>query len=62
MENNNTNIMCVETVENYIIAAIGAIEEITAKTPMECKAVWDATEYLKLFQKTQGMALREAFE
>lgn len=62
MSDGNKNIVEVETIENLIMLIISHLEQITAKTPNECKAVWDAFEYIKLFQSNQAMDLRTAFE
>lgn len=58
----NENIVQVEDIENLAISIIGHLEQIRVTTPDEGKAVWDATEYLRLFQDNQIKALRDVFE
>lgn len=62
MSDGNKNIVHIESIENYAIAMKDLLGEIKAKTPTECAAVWEATEFLKMYQANQIKALRDEFE
>ena len=62
LEGDETKIAHIEMIEDAAISMIDHLEEIKAETPEECKAVWDATEYLRLFQANQLKTVRDEFE
>jgi hypothetical protein len=68
MDNGNKNIVCVEMLENYAMQMQKLLTPkkdevgIVVKTPLEKEVVWDAVEFLNMYQANQLKALRDAFE
>ena len=62
MSGNNTNIVLVETIENYAMVMASKIKELDATDPEQKKAKYDAQDYLNIYQVNQIKALRDAFE
>jgi len=62
MAGNNTNIVHVEAVENLCISIQGELGGLEVKDVEQQEAKHEAREFMKLYQRKQVKALRDAFE